>query len=216
MPTAGRRPAVVLALAGALLFSFLIFGTAPLLLRAHNNTDTPLPHSVPIFLPLRSTPPPEEEKQPPPEPMPPKVMKVTPLKVAPPPIPSPKLSRPVMDLTINPSLSLSPALDAPAPPQRALALGTPDRQPMLNRRVPPVYPYQARRRGLEGAVHVRFLVDAQGRVRKLQIIKADPPDVFDGAVRKSVSAWRFKPGTKQGRAVECWVETTIRFTLEER
>jgi periplasmic protein TonB len=68
---------------------------------------------------------------------------------------------------------------------------------------------------LSGEVRVRFLVAPSGRVRDIQIIRADPPDVFDRSVISALSSWRFAPGRLQGRPVATWVTTTIVFRLGE-
>ena len=81
-------------------------------------------------------------------------------------------------------------------------------------RVPPVYPVQARRRGIQGWVKVAFIVDESGLVRDIKILDADPKDLFDHSVERCVSGWRFKPGTVDGMPVKAKVETTIRFELE--
>ena len=61
---------------------------------------------------------------------------------------------------------------------------------------------------------MRFLVDRQGGVRNLEVIKAKPAGVFEETVLKTVGRWRFAPGVKDGEPVETWVETIIRFKLE--
>jgi len=206
-------PSLMLALAGAFLSSLFLFATAPLLLREEKIANLPPTYPVALFLPEKQPPPPEKEKQPPPSPPPPQ-LRVSAGQVSPLPVPSVRVDRPRLELNFSPSLSLAPALPAPVPPARGLASGELDRQPMLARRVPPIYPLVARHRGLQGAVTVRFLVDRQGKVQTPQILKADPPGIFEEAVLNSVSAWLFQPGIKDGRKVESWVETTIRFTLE--
>ncbi|SLM29695.1 TonB-like protein (modular protein) [Desulfamplus magnetovallimortis] len=82
-------------------------------------------------------------------------------------------------------------------------------------KTPPVYPMRAMRRGIEGAVRIRFKVDTQGRVNEPEIVEANPAKIFDASVLKCVMQWRFKPGTVQGVAVNTLVETTIRFQLEK-
>ena len=77
----------------------------------------------------------------------------------------------------------------------------------------PLYPGSARRRGVEGWVRVRFLVDEQGRVRDLSVVQANPSGLFDRAVLQTLPNWRFRPGTISGRPVSTWVETTIEFKL---
>jgi protein TonB len=81
-------------------------------------------------------------------------------------------------------------------------------------RIPPVYPIRARRRGVEGWVKVAFVVDEQGHVSDITILKAEPQGFFERSVRQCVAGWRFKPGTIEGMPVRTKAETTIRYTLE--
>jgi protein TonB len=89
-----------------------------------------------------------------------------------------------------------------------------DRQPERISLVNPVYPYRAKRLGIRGNVAVRFLVDRSGAVRDLAILEADPPDIFNETVMKTLEKWKFKPGSKDGKDVETWITTSIRFELE--
>jgi protein TonB len=78
----------------------------------------------------------------------------------------------------------------------------------------PVYPAAAKRRNIEGWIKVKFLVDEQGQVDRVSVLEAEPEGIFDQAVLRCISAWRFKPGTKGGVAVKALVEQTITFKLE--
>lgn len=80
--------------------------------------------------------------------------------------------------------------------------------------IPPIYPMGARRRGIEGWVKVRFIVDEEGRVDDILIIKSHPRKIFDAPVLRCVSGWRFTPGTVGGVSVKTRVETTVHFELE--
>jgi protein TonB len=80
--------------------------------------------------------------------------------------------------------------------------------------VSPTYPFRAKRRGVEGKVVVRFLVDKQGRVSQSTVVRADPEGVFEQSALKAVRQWRFQPGTKDGRPVATWVQVPIRFELK--
>lgn len=88
-----------------------------------------------------------------------------------------------------------------------------DQAPQPIVRVPPVYPYKAREQGIEGAVQVKLLVNADGTVGQIFILDARPAGLFEDAVMKSVPQWKFNPGTIEGEAVTAWVVTTIRFDL---
>lgn len=81
-------------------------------------------------------------------------------------------------------------------------------------RVPPDYPLSAKRRGIQGEVKVRILINEQGIVEKASIVNARPPGVFDQSVIRCVSRWRFKAGTVGGRPVKALAETTVKFELE--
>jgi protein TonB len=136
----------------------------------------------------------------------------------PPPASEIVLQAPPFD--INPRLTAGPAVSPPAstPPAdfpTAYDEGQVDQAPASVVKTRPAYPYRARRLNLSGEVRVRFLVGPSGRVRDIQIIQADPPDVFDHSVISALSSWRFAPGRVQGRPVATWVTTTIVFRLEE-
>ena len=79
----------------------------------------------------------------------------------------------------------------------------------------PRYPRRARQRNIEGWVKVRFLVDKEGRVRNLRILKESPPDVFHETVMETAPRWRFSPAKRGGRPVNVWVEQTINFKMDD-
>jgi protein TonB len=121
---------------------------------------------------------------------------------------------------INPRLPAGPsdlALGSSAlgpSPGDLFSVGELDQPLVTLARMPPLYPLAAKRKGTEGWVTVRFVVTEQGTVEKVSITEARPPGIFDESVRRCVSAWRFKPGTVDGRPVRVWAETTVRFELD--
>jgi len=212
LPSFGSvRQRWLLAVAAALCINLLIFGSMSLLSRQLVKRDLGDLHPVRVFMPPPA--PPQEEEEPPPDKPPPKT-ELTPLEVQPLQTPPVELERPKLDYEVNPRLGLGLALPAPGPVR--YEMGQVDRAPMIASQLPPPYPYSARRRGIEGAVQVRFLVDEQGRVQHLEITKAQPSGVFEESVLRTVPRWRFQPGRKDGQAVATWVETTVRFKLEDR
>jgi protein TonB len=80
-------------------------------------------------------------------------------------------------------------------------------------KVNPTYPFRAKRRGIEGKVVVRFLVDKQGRVSEFSVVQAEPEDVFEESALKAVKEWQFEPGMKDKKPVSTWVQVPIRFEL---
>ena len=88
-----------------------------------------------------------------------------------------------------------------------------DQAPQATVCIPPEYPFQARERGVEGYVAVKFLVRADGSVGNVNVLKAKPEGVFEEEVRRALPRWRFQPGTIAGEPVPSWVVTTLRFDL---
>jgi protein TonB len=79
---------------------------------------------------------------------------------------------------------------------------------------PPVYPLRARRMGTEGWVKINFIVTEKGTVSQITIVEALPKNTFEESVIRSVSSWRFSPGTVGGIPVKTRVKTTIKFELD--
>ena len=221
-----RTRDVPLALAGALLINLLIMALIPWLFRGGGgHRELPRLIKEPIF--LEQTELDQEQTQAPLEPEsrlelelpepPPEIIK--------PPLPMPEinpeieLSKVMLEARIETDFKLQPLPEAPITPVPSLSrpdfyrIGEVDREPLSTTRMEPVYPFLARRRGIEGSVNVRFFVTRQGRVEGVKIIKAEPPGYFEKAVRETVSNWRFQPGMVDGAQVKTLVETTIVFKL---
>lgn len=98
---------------------------------------------------------------------------------------------------------------------KTFGLNEVDRAPQVLRKTQPPYPYSARRRNLTGKVVVKFIVDAQGHVRKPSIVEANPHGVFEKSVLETIHKWSFKPGYYRGTAVSTWVVLPIQFKLTD-
>jgi len=92
--------------------------------------------------------------------------------------------------------------------------GEVDHPPRPLVKMPPVYPYKAKRLEIEGFVKVRFLVDEEGTVSRLSILDSSPKGVFEDSVLQTLPLWKFAPGRVLGESVSSWVVTTIRFELK--
>ncbi|MEN9849093.1 MAG: hypothetical protein RL368_1833 [Pseudomonadota bacterium] len=80
-------------------------------------------------------------------------------------------------------------------------------------RVEPIYPRMAKAQGITGSVVVEFTITTTGEVENIQIIKADPEDIFEEAVEQALAQWQFSPQLEQGVAVARRARQTIRFNL---
>lgn len=88
------------------------------------------------------------------------------------------------------------------------------RKPTPSYRPRPKYPRIARRRGQEGTVILKVLVDTRGRVGSLQVQKSSGHRTLDQQAMKTVRKWTFKPGNRGGRPSRMWVRVPIRFQLK--
>lgn len=210
-PINGVAPAVSMAL----LINVCLFALLPLLLdrnsveRAYEEiTSLNFIRIRPEMEEPREEKPPEREK-PPPEVLPKLSQQV----------PKPrqlKLEMPDLSFEINPKLDMGMAV-APPEPEPIMDFfdqGEVDQLPMTVFRMKPLYPFRAKRLGIEGSVSVKFLVDAAGRVSRVTILESNPPGIFDESVLKALPSWEFTPGELGGNAVNTWVSTVIQFDLE--
>ena len=210
-PINGVAPAVSMAL----LINVCLFALLPLLLD-RNSVERAYEEITSVnFIRIRpEMEEPQEEKPPEREKPPPEVLPRLSQQV-----PKPrqlKLEMPDLSFEINPKLDMGMAV-APPEPEPIMDFfdqGEVDQLPMTVFRMKPLYPFRAKRLGIEGSVSVKFLVDAAGRVSRVTILESNPPGIFDESVLKALPSWKFTPGELGGKAVNTWVSTVIQFDLE--
>ena len=98
-------------------------------------------------------------------------------------------------------------------PVRQVAL---DREAMPVSRPPPLYPYNAERKRIEGWVKVSFLVTERGKVAEMVVMEAEPSGVFERAALSAVSKWQFKPRMVEGNPVAARMEQVVHFRLTRK
>lgn len=79
-------------------------------------------------------------------------------------------------------------------------------------RIEPVYPYRAQQAGIEGAVTLRFSVDAEGRVQDVEVVEAKPKRQFERAAIQAINKWRYQP--RPGASDKLVQVITLKFKLE--
>ena len=77
----------------------------------------------------------------------------------------------------------------------------------------PFYPDEARLRGWEDAVTVRYVIGRDGRVKSVEVLEPPQRPVFEKTVVKAISHWRFRPLIKNGVAQEVIHELVVYFKL---
>lgn len=86
------------------------------------------------------------------------------------------------------------------------------RAPALVERVEPVYPPAAAAMGLEGRVILEAIVDEDGRVVDLKVLRSG--GVFDRPALEAVRYWRYSPVLLNGRPVKFILTVVVSFALE--
>ena len=87
--------------------------------------------------------------------------------------------------------------------------------PVLRKDVKPNYTKGAMDRRVQGIVEMDVVVKADGTVGDVTVTKALDPELDEQAV-KAMKQWQFRPGTKDGKAVDVLVQTEMTFTLRDK
>ena len=87
--------------------------------------------------------------------------------------------------------------------------------PVLTKETKPKYTAGAMQRRVEGSVQVDAVVKADGTVGDVTVTKSLDPELDEEAV-KATKEWRFRPGTKDGKAVDVEVQIELTFALRPR
>lgn len=81
-------------------------------------------------------------------------------------------------------------------------------------RTNPKYPRYAADRGIEGWVHMEFIVTIQGKIEDIKVLDSDPRDVFDQAAMDAVAQWRYIPGRFEGKLAAFKTEVVVTFEFQ--
>ena len=76
-----------------------------------------------------------------------------------------------------------------------------------------VYPKIARETGVEGTVLVSFVVEPDGRITNVEILRGRAPSLDEEALRVAKMMPKWKPGKQRGKTVRVKYNMPIRFTL---
>ena len=87
--------------------------------------------------------------------------------------------------------------------------------PKLIKVVDPVYPEEARKGGVEGAVILEARTDEEGNVAAVQVLKGNDPYLNKAAV-DAVKQWKYEPMYIKGKPNGVVFTTTVRFKLKDK
>ena len=146
------------------------------------------------------------EEPPPPESPPPQIPELD-LAIAKPTVRVPNIA------ATMPELSTS-SMNFDGPYIGAVSQGPPDRDFIVLSRIPPRYPYRAKRKKIEGWVKISFIITEQGSVKDAIVVNAKPKGIFDKAALQAILKWKFKPRISNGKPVATRADQVINFELD--
>jgi len=107
---------------------------------------------------------------------------------------------PVQNISPSRALPLSAALPVADDLAQAAASEAPTRLHVVR----PVYPERAMASRVEGNVEMQYSIGADGMVRDVQVLHAQPDGVFNAAALAALNQWRFEPSAR--------LDTNARYT----
>ena len=102
--------------------------------------------------------------------------------------------------------------------QRPLFLNSAEITPFMEKWVYPnlKYPESAVRAGVQGRVMVDFIVDKEGKVTDVRVVRSVDPELDEEAVRVVSASPRWKPGRMGGQKVRASVTIPVEFRLKKK
>ncbi len=101
----------------------------------------------------------------------------------------------------------------PAEPEGPIRVGGDVAPPVKITSPPPQYTEIARKARVQGVVIVEAIIDKQGNVTNVKILKGLPMGL-DTAAADAVKKWRFEPATLNGKPVAVIYNLTVNFRLQ--
>ncbi len=96
-------------------------------------------------------------------------------------------------------------------PGSVVPLNELDHPVKLIKRVAPRMPVKALRLRVRGSVMASILIDENGNVARVRIIRATPKGFFEEEAYRTLLKWKFTPPRKKGVPVKVWKVVTIQF-----
>ncbi len=162
---------------------------------------------------VRFQPPPPKQKQEIPKPKSKKVPIPDPTPDEPEPIrldePEPEIDLPDVDDIVFGIPDAPPV----AEPEGPIHVGGDVQRPEKLSAPQPQYTEIARKARIQGVVIVQAIIDKQGAVTNVKVLKGLPMGLAEEAV-KAIKKWTFKPATLNGKPVDVYYNLTVNFRLQ--
>lgn len=162
---------------------------------------------------VRFQPPPPKQKQEIPKPKAKKVPIPDPTPDEPEPIrleePEPEIDLPEVDDIVFGIPDAPPV----AEPEGPIHVGGDVTKPEKVSAPQPQYTEIARKARIQGVVIVQAIIDKQGAVTNVKVLKGLPMGLSEQAV-EAIKKWKFKPATLNGKPVDVYYNLTVNFRLQ--
>jgi TonB family protein len=128
------------------------------------------------------------------------------------------------EVTTPPKLIYAPVPGStrPSPPPPVVAATSPSRKVYYPGEVTtppkpiyapdPSYTEAARKAKISGSVSLALIVEADGSVKQVSVVRSLTPDLDESAI-KTVKTWRFEAGRKNGTPVPVYTDVSVTFNL---
>jgi TonB family protein len=80
----------------------------------------------------------------------------------------------------------------------------------------PIYPIKAKFNEIDGFVEIEYIIDVQGNIKNIRIIKSQPDKIFEDSVLNAVKNWKYESGMINNKPVEFKVRKKISFFMEDK
>ena len=121
--------------------------------------------------------------------------------------------RPAGEAPPKPSLASATPVSEPVRTTPYEALPLEAEAPVLVTRVDPRYPEFARKAGMSGDVQLKLLVDADGKVSRVDVVAGAPGGMTEAAT-EAVRRWVYQPARVAGRPVAVWKVVRVHFAID--
>ncbi len=95
--------------------------------------------------------------------------------------------------------------------EKGILILTEEERPQLTKKVEPIYPESAKKNGISGEAALQVIVDIDGRIEKVRILKSIPE--LDDAAVEALKQWIYEPYLVDGKPVKVAFKVQIIFKL---
>jgi len=121
--------------------------------------------------------------------------------------------QPDLDIPIDDTIFGIPEGPPPSEPEGPIMVGGDVKAPEKISSPPPQYTEIARKARIQGVVIVQAIIDKEGNVTNVKVLKGLPMGLEEAAV-SAIKGWRFRPATLNGRPVTVYYNLTVNFKLQ--